>query len=118
MIARRMNALADALDTQLYFSDQSRIFVYSRPWEAFFRDPWWLFTVSNLLWVIKTQYEFSLVELVQVSPRFAVLLTAMLVSVAFEIVDILAVTHVFGEDCLPDGINPFWKLAFVVGQFC
>jgi hypothetical protein len=70
--------------------------------------------VTNLFWVIKTQYDFTLVELVRVSPRFGVLLAAMLLSIAFLLVDILAVTHVFDDDSLPDGINPFWKLAFVV----
>jgi hypothetical protein len=99
---------------QLYFGDRSKIFVYTRPWEALFRDPWWIFTVTNLFWVIKTQYDFTFVELVRVSPRFGVLLAAMLLSIAFLLVDILAVTHVFDDDSLPDGINPFWKLAFVV----
>lgn len=47
------------------------------------------------------------------SPRFGVLLGAMIVSVGFIIVDILSVTHVIGGKSLPDGINPFWKLSFV-----
>lgn len=39
----------------------------------------------------------------------------MTLSVAFIIIDILAVTHVIegSKDGLPNGINPFWKLAFV-----
>ncbi|KAK5694465.1 hypothetical protein LTR17_024775 [Elasticomyces elasticus] len=62
----------------------------------------------------------------RVSPRFAVLIGAMLLSICFVrtysltwpvtcqiIVDILAVTHVISGDGLPNGINPFWKLAFV-----
>lgn len=36
----------------------------------------------------------------------------MLLSVAFIIVDICSVTDVFSSS-LPEGINPFWKLAFV-----
>ncbi|KAI7169432.1 hypothetical protein KC319_g18272 [Hortaea werneckii] len=37
----------------------------------------------------------------------------MFLSIAFIIIDILAVTHVISAKSLPDGINPFWKLAFV-----
>ena len=47
------------------------------------------------------------------SPRFGVLLGAMLLSICFIIVDILSVTHVVQGKGLPDGINPFWKMAFV-----
>jgi len=97
----------------LYFSDKSNLFVYTRPYEALFRDPWWIFTVMNLLWNIRTRYEFGFIELMRVSPRFAVLIGAMGLSIGFIIVDILAVTHVISSRGLPDGINPFWKLAFV-----
>jgi len=37
----------------------------------------------------------------------------MILSVAFIICDILSVTNVFSGAGLPDGLNPFWKLAFV-----
>jgi hypothetical protein len=67
----------------------------------------------NLLWNIKSRYEFGYFELMRVSPRFGVLLGSMLLSVAFIIVDILAVTRVIPTTGLPNGINPFWKLAFV-----
>ncbi|EME43256.1 hypothetical protein DOTSEDRAFT_72605 [Dothistroma septosporum NZE10] len=97
----------------LYFSGKSRLFSHTRPYEALFRDPWWIFTTINLLWNIKSKYEFGLYELVRVSPRFGILLGAMLLSIGFVIVDILSVTHVIGGGALPDGINPFWKLAFV-----
>lgn len=49
----------------------------------------------------------------RLSPRFGVLLGAMVLSICFIIVDIVAVTGVFDNNALPDGINPFWKLAFV-----
>ncbi|KAK4894965.1 hypothetical protein LTR27_006832 [Elasticomyces elasticus] len=115
----------------LYFSDTSNLFTYTRPYEALFRDPWWIFTVLSLLYNIRTRYEFGYIELMRVSPRFAVLIGAMLMSICFGeivssqirnqshannvaiIVDILAVTHVISGDGLPNGINPFWKLAFV-----
>ncbi|EMC97347.1 hypothetical protein BAUCODRAFT_67965 [Baudoinia panamericana UAMH 10762] len=97
----------------LYFSDTNNLFVYTRPYEALFRDPWWIFTALNLFWNIKTRYDFGVVELIRVSPRFGVLLGSMLVSICFIVVDILAVTHVVSGPGLPDGINPFWKIAFV-----
>ncbi|KAI6793089.1 hypothetical protein KC360_g6219 [Hortaea werneckii] len=97
----------------LYFSDTSDLFKHTRPYEALFRDPWWLFTIANLIYNIKSKYEFGLIELIRVSPRFGVLLGAMFLSIAFIIIDILAVTHVISATSLPDGINPFWKLAFV-----
>lgn len=39
----------------------------------------------------------------------------MALSIAFILIDILAVTHVINgsKNGLPNGINPFWKLAFV-----
>ena len=67
----------------------------------------------SLFWNIKTRYEFGYVELLRVSPRFGVLLGAMILSICFIIVDILAVTHAIDGKGLPDGINPFWKMAFV-----
>ncbi|GAB7362112.1 hypothetical protein MBLNU230_g2140t1 [Neophaeotheca triangularis] len=97
----------------LYFSGKSDLFRYTRPYEALFRDPWWIFTICNLLYNIKTRYEFGFLELMRVSPRFGVLLGSMIVSFGFIIVDICAVTHAFSNPDLPNGVNPFWKLAFV-----
>ncbi|KAF2861917.1 hypothetical protein K470DRAFT_214072 [Piedraia hortae CBS 480.64] len=97
----------------LYFGQRSRLFVYTRPWEALFRDPWWVFTTCSLLWNIKTRYEFGFWELIRLSPRFGVLLAAMGLSLCFILVDILSVTNVFHVAGNPEGINPFWKLAFV-----
>lgn len=89
------------------------LFTRTRPFEALCRDPWWIFTVVSLFWNIKSKYDFGLVELCRVSPRFGILLFAMLLSVCFIICDILSVTNVISGSGLPDGINPFWKLAFV-----
>ncbi|GAB7347813.1 hypothetical protein MBLNU459_g5351t1 [Dothideomycetes sp. NU459] len=97
----------------LYFSNKNDLFQYTRPYEALFRDPWWIFTSCSLFWNIKRRYEFSILELCRVSPRFAILLLAMCLSVCFIIVDILSVTHVINGSGTPDGINPWWKLAFV-----
>lgn len=46
------------------------------------------------------------------SPRFAVMIVAMILSLVFTIIDICAVIDRFSSS-LPIGINPFWKLAFV-----
>lgn len=71
----------------------------------------------SLLYNIKSRYEFGYIELMRVSPRFAILLLTMVIGVAFIIVDVLAVTHVVKGPGLPDGINPFWKLAFAFKCF-
>ena len=99
-----------------YFNNINDLFHYTRPYEAIFRDPWWIFTTVNLFYNIVRRYEFGLFELIKVSPRFGVLLGSMCLSVGFIIVDILSVTSVFSSS-LPEGINPFWKLAFVFKCF-
>lgn len=52
-------------------------------------------------------------ELIRVSPRFGVLLGAMVMSLVFMVVDILSVTHAIPSHGLPDGINPFWKFSYI-----
>jgi len=61
--------------------------------------------------VIKTQYEMTLKEIVRISPRFGVMLVAMLLSITFVILDVLSVTGALTVGST--GINPFWKLSFV-----
>jgi hypothetical protein len=95
-----------------FFNNKNDVFTHTRPFEAIFRDPWWLFTVCNLFWNIVRRYEFGLVELIRVSPRFGVLLASMLMSLCFIIIDICSVTGAL-KSSLPQGINPFWKLAFI-----
>lgn len=92
-------------DNSLYFNNINDLFKYTRPYEALFRDPWWIYTCCSLFWNIKRRYEFGIVELCRVSPRFAVLLMAMTLSVGFIIVDILSVTHAIGGKGAADGIN-------------
>lgn len=53
----------------------------------------------------------------RVSPRFALLLATMVIGVLFIIIDVLSVTHVIKGSGLPDGINPFWKMAFAFKCF-
>lgn len=95
-----------------YFHGINNLFLKTRPWEALCRDPWWILTTVYLFWVIKTQYEMTIKEIIRISPRFGIMLLAMLLSIVFIILDICTVT---GALKLPGttGINPFWKLAFV-----
>lgn len=51
-------------------------------------------------------------QVIIISPRFAVMLAAMALSMVFCLLDILSVTRVL-SDALPTGVNPFWKLALV-----
>ena len=95
-----------------YFHGLNDIFLRTRPWEALCRDPWWILTTLYLFWVIKTQYEMTVKEIVRISPRFAVMLFAMILSIIFIILDIFSVTQVI-QLSGRTGINPFWKLAFV-----
>ena len=97
----------------LYFGGWSLLSTHTRPFEPLFRDPWWIFTVLNLFWNIKHKYEFGYIELMRVSPRFGILLAAMVLSLCFMIVDILSVTHAIPSHGLPDGINPFWKFSYL-----
>ena len=75
-------------------------------------DPWWIFTTVALFYNIKTRYELTVRQICHISPRFAIMLVAMLISIAFIILDICSVTSAL-KSALPDGLNPFWKLAFV-----
>lgn len=65
-----------------------------------------------LIYNIKSRYDLSLTQIIRISPRFAVMLGAMMLSIIFILLDILSVTSVLSGS-LPVGINPFWKLSFV-----
>ncbi|PSR82528.1 hypothetical protein BD289DRAFT_371086 [Coniella lustricola] len=99
--------------TFAYFNNiNEHLFTHTRPVEAIFRDPWWVAACGKLLWIFKTHYEMTLREVITISPRFAVMLTAMALSIAFVVLDILSVIRVF-PDGASVGVNPFWKLALV-----
>lgn len=95
-----------------YFHGFNDLFLRTRPYEALCRDPWWIFTTVFLFWVIKTQYEMTIKDIIRISPRFGIMLLAMLLSIVFVILDILTVTNAW-KLTGTTGINPFWKLAFV-----
>ncbi|KAJ9613345.1 hypothetical protein H2200_003287 [Cladophialophora chaetospira] len=95
-----------------YFHNVNKIFLKTRPWEALCRDPWWILAACLLMYNIKTKYDLSLSQIIRISPRFAVMLGAMVLSICFIILDVLSVTSAL-KSALPVGINPFWKLSFV-----
>lgn len=96
----------------LYFHNINNLFLKTRPWEALCRDPWWIAAALFLMYNIKTKYDLSLAQICSISPRFAVMLLAMTLSIIFIILDVCSVTDALSS-VLPTGINPFWKLSFV-----
>ncbi|KAF2437517.1 hypothetical protein P171DRAFT_373333 [Karstenula rhodostoma CBS 690.94] len=95
-----------------YFNGDNELFLKTRPWEALCRDPWWLFADAVLLWKIKSQYEMSYKEIVDISPRFGIMILAVCLSVVFFILDIISATNTLDLG-MPSGINPFWKVSSV-----
>ncbi|OAP64861.1 hypothetical protein AYL99_00833 [Fonsecaea erecta] len=95
-----------------YFHNVNKVFLKTRPWEALCRDPWWILAACLLIYNIKTKYDLTITQIVRISPRFAVMLGAMVLSICFIILDVLSVTSAL-KSVLPVGINPFWKLSFV-----
>ncbi|CAG7930568.1 unnamed protein product [Penicillium olsonii] len=100
-----------------YFNNINKIFLHTRPLEPLFRDPWWVFTSLSLFWTIKREYSFGLWEIIKISPRFGIMLAAMILSIVFIIVDTCSVLNAF-KSVLPTGIEPFWKLSFVFKCLC
>jgi hypothetical protein len=74
-------------------------------------DPWWILSTIYLFWIIKSQYEMTLREITRISPRFAIMLLAMIISIVFVVADICSVSGVFSAHVF--SVNPFWKLATV-----
>ncbi|CAG8931155.1 unnamed protein product [Penicillium salamii] len=124
-----------------YFNNFNKVFLHTRPLEPLFRyvgslrlarwhcplqhpklnalnsDPWWVFTTLSLFWTIKREYSFGLWEIIKISPRFGIMLAAMILSIAFIIVDTCSVLNVF-QTVLPTGIEPFWKISSVFKCLC
>lgn len=95
-----------------YFHNINDVFLHTRPFEALCRDPWWIYTTVALFYYIKTRYELTIGDILRVSPRFGIMMGAMLLSICFIILDVCSITKAI-RSSLPVGINPFWKLAFV-----
>lgn len=95
-----------------YYHNINGIFLRTRPWEALCRDPWWILTTVSLFYNIKVRYDLRIIDIIRISPRFGIMMGAMILSIAFIVLDVLSVTDAF-KSILPIGINPFWKLSFV-----
>ena len=76
------------------------------------RDPWWILTTVSLFYNIKVRYDLRIIDIIRISPRFGIMMGAMILSIAFIVLDVCSVTDAF-KSILPIGINPFWKLSFV-----
>jgi hypothetical protein len=59
--------------------------------------------------VVKTQYNFGILELVRECPRFGLMLVSMCLSIIFIALDVISVTGAL-KSAMPLGINPFWKV--------
>ncbi|KAF2396937.1 hypothetical protein EJ06DRAFT_463930, partial [Trichodelitschia bisporula] len=94
-----------------FFNNISRTYEKVRPYEPLMRDPWWVFSCLTFFHVIRKCYSLNALRLVRKSPRFGILLAAMLLAVTFTIMDILA--SLIPGLSVTDGINPYWKLALV-----
>jgi hypothetical protein len=73
-----------------FFNNFSRLYATVRPYEPLMRDPWWIFSCFTLFHVIKKSYSLKLLNLVQRSPRFGIMLVAIVLAICLTIVDILS----------------------------
>ncbi|EXJ80240.1 hypothetical protein A1O1_08382 [Capronia coronata CBS 617.96] len=94
-----------------FFNNINDLYVTVRPYEPLMRDPWWVFSVLTLFEVIRKCYGTGVLELIKRSPRFAILLSAITLSLIFTVLDIVASIHSFIGST--DGINPWWKLSLM-----
>lgn len=97
-------------DNFRYFNNINNLYVKVRPYEPLMRDPWWVFTCVTLFHVIRKCYGTGTLELIKRSPRFGILLAAIILAMVFTVMDITASIVKFGGS---DGINPYWKLSLV-----
>lgn len=94
-----------------YFNNISMLYAKVRPYEPLFRDPWWVFSCIVFFHAIRSSFNLHPIHLMKRSPRFAILLIAMILALGFTVVDILStLVPALSET---DGINPYWKLALV-----
>ncbi|EXJ86437.1 hypothetical protein A1O3_03388 [Capronia epimyces CBS 606.96] len=98
-------------DNFRFFNNINDLYVTVRPYEPLMRDPWWVFSVLTLFEVIRKCYGTGVLELIKRSPRFAILLSAICLSLIFTVLDIVASIHSFIGST--DGINPWWKLSLM-----
>lgn len=103
--------VAEAWSNFSYFNSLgSDVNIRLRPWEALFRDPWWIFTTWKLIDAIKETYGFKLWSLVQINKRFGVMLLCMALSIVFLLTDVVVTA---ANLTASSGINPYWRFALV-----
>ncbi|KAK8097207.1 uncharacterized protein PG998_005429 [Apiospora kogelbergensis] len=95
-----------------YFHGMNDMFLKTRPFEALFRDPWWVIACILLIHNIRKRYEMRYSHVLMASAKFTVMLAAMFISIVFIVVDILSVTDAF-KNFAAVGLNPWWKLAMI-----
>jgi len=103
--------IAEAWSNFAYFNSLgSEVNVSMRPWEALFRDPWWIFTTWKLLDAIKKTYGLKLWTLCRINRRFGVMILCMMLSIVFLITDVaVSAARITANS----GINPYWRFALV-----
>ena len=77
------------VDNFRYFNNLGDLYVKVRPYEPLMRDPWWVFTCLTLFHVIRKCYGTGVFELVKRSPRFGILLVAIVLAMVFTSLDIV-----------------------------
>lgn len=75
-----------------FFNNLNRMYEGVRPYEPLMRDPWWVFSCLTFFHVIRKCYSLNVFKLVRKSPRFGILLIAMILAITFTILDICAST--------------------------
>ena len=127
------------VDNFRYFNNISELYLKIRPYEPLFRyvssflgssqhgfgndrltqcrDPWWIFTCSYLLYMVRSRYSFPIFQLLYRCPRFTIMLLSMALSIIFIALDIVSsvVPSFNGKDVI--GINPYWKVQLVFKCF-
>lgn len=73
-----------------FFNNKSELYKGVRPYEPLMRDPWWIFSCGVLLHVTRKAFSLKIFTLVRKSPRFGILLVAILLAIGFTIMDILS----------------------------
>lgn len=70
-------------DNFRYFNNINEFYTSVRPYESLFRDPWWVFTCITLFDIVRRVYGTGVIELIKRSPRFGILLGAIILAMIF-----------------------------------
>lgn len=103
--------LFQIVDNFCFFNGYGGWYSGVRPYEPLVRDPWWIFCLGILFYVIAYSHGMSVRRIIRRSTRFGILFAAILLSLVFTVFDVVAsITPFLGETL---GINPWWKLSLV-----